>query len=509
VDKVTQEVVPILILIVAIAIVVRRLPKVELGHTAEFKHRRILNWVPLGLTYAFLYMGRYNLNALKDQNFISSKEFGDIDAVGAMVYGLAFLINGPLCDRLGGRFTMLLAAGGAAVANLAIGLLMWKDHAVPGVAALVMLNALNMYFQSFGAVSIVKVNASWFHLRERGTFGGIFGILISLGLYLAYDWAPKLVDIFGGDEKRTPAHIGALPVLFVAPALLIGLSFIASFMWVRDTPADAGLGNFDVADASSGDDGPPDKAWVVIKRMVSNRVILTIAFISGCSGFLRQGILKWFRSFAHGVGLNVTDAQGVLHNPSFIVQHWGMVSCVAGILGGVFAGVISDHLFNSRRPPVAVLLFAFLLAGSIAIIPALAAPIAVSFIIAFMAMSVIGVHGMLSGVASQDFGGRRNAGTATGLIDGFVYFGTALQAIVYGNILPEGQILQDGKMVANPAAGDISQWYGWPIAMIIMAVIGIILSLTVLNAVVKPKKYVGQTTSDAADLPKATAKEIH
>ena len=43
-----------------------------------------------------------------------------------------------------------------------------------------------MYFQSFGAVSIVKVNAAWFHVRERGTFGGIFGVLISLGLYLAF-----------------------------------------------------------------------------------------------------------------------------------------------------------------------------------------------------------------------------------------------------------------------------------------------------------------------------------
>jgi len=500
VDKVTQEVVPILILVAAIALVVRRLPKIELGHTAEFKHRRILNWVPLGLTYAFLYMGRYNLNALKDQNFITGKEFGDIDAVGALTYGLAFLINGPLCDKLGGRFTMLLAAAGASVANLAIGVLMWKDHTVPSA---------NMYFQSFGAVSIVKVNASWFHLRERGTFGGIFGILISLGLYLAYDWAPKLVDIFGGDAVRTRTETGSLPVLFIGPALLIGLSFIASFIWVRDTPADAGLGNFDVADASSGDDGPPDKAWVIIKRLVSNRVILTIAFISGCSGFLRQGILKWFRTFANGVGLNVKDATGVIHNPSFIVQHWGMVSCVAGILGGVFAGVISDQLFKSRRPPVAVLLFAFLLAGSIAIIPALAAPIALSFIIAFMAMSVIGVHGMLSGVASQDFGGRRNAGTATGLIDGFVYFGTALQAVVYGHILPESKILVAGQMVDNPASKDISNWLGWPVAMIVMALIGIVLSLTVLNAVVKPTRYVGQTTSDAAALPKATAKEKH
>jgi OPA family glycerol-3-phosphate transporter-like MFS transporter len=238
-------------------------------------------------------------------------------------------------------------------------------------------------------------------------------------------------------------------------------------------------------------------------------VILTIAFISGCSGFLRQGILKWFRTFANGVGLNVKDhATGVISNPSFVVEHWGMVSCVAGILGGVFAGVISDHLFNSRRPPVAVLLFSFLLVGSIAIIPALAAPIAVSFIIAFMAMSVIGVHGMLSGVASQDFGGRRNAGTATGLIDGFVYFGTALQAFVYGHILPESKILVAGKMVDNPASKDISNWYNWPIAMVIMSVIGIVLSLTVLKAVVKPTRYVGQVTADAAaKLPTATAHE--
>jgi OPA family glycerol-3-phosphate transporter-like MFS transporter len=495
VDKLTQEVVPIIILIIAIAFVVSRLPKVELGHTREFKRRRILNWVPLGLTYAFLYMGRYNLNALKDANLITGKDFGDIDAIGAIVYGLAFLINGPLCDRLGGRYTMLVAAVGAAIANAAIGILYWHGHAVPSVHALIVLNALNMYFQSFGAVSIVKVNASWFHLRERGTFGGIFGILISLGLYLAYDWAPKLAAITEWE-----------PTLFLAPALLIGLSWIACFIWVRDTPVDAGLPNFDVADASSGDDGPAERAGAVIKRMLTSRIILTIAFISACSGFLRQGILKWFRSFAAGVGLGVHDKLGNVTNPSFVVEHWGMVSCVAGILGGVFAGVLSDHLFKSRRPPVAVLLFGLLLIGAVAIIPALAYPIAVSGIIAFMAMAVIGVHGMLSGVASQDFGGRRNAGTATGLIDGFVYFGTALQAFVYGHILPESKIVVDGVTINNPAAKDISNWYAWPIAMVVMAVIGIILSLTVLKAVVAPRKLVGTISPEAA-MPKATARE--
>src|SRR5439155_13049454 len=93
-----------------------------------------------------------------------------------------------------------------------------------------------------------------------------------------------------------------------------------------------------------------------------------------------------------------------------------------------------------------------------------------------MLTAILGVHGMLSGVASQDFGGSRNAGTATGLIDGFVYFGGAFQAAIYGHTLPSG-----------PAAADISNWYVWPIAMIPMAVIGLGLSLSVWNARVSPR----------------------
>ncbi len=464
-DKLTQEVIPILILCSVIALVVRRLPKVDVGHTAAFRRRRVLNWLPLGLTYAFLYMGRYNLNTLKDWNIISGKEFGDVDAIGSIVYGLAFLINGPLADRWGGRVTILIAAAGSAACNAAIGLWIFSTGAPPSATTLTLVFAANMYFQSFGAVSIVKVNASWFHLRERGTFGGIFGILISLGLYLAFDWAPKITELT------------SLPWLFLAPAAIIAVFLVMSYLFVRDTPGDAGLPDFDVADASSGDTGPSDPPSKIIMRLLSNRVILTIAFISACSGFLRQGILKWYRTFASGVHLAGT----------FVYDHWGMISCAAGIAGGMFAGIISDHLFKSRRPPVAVLLFSFLLAGSIAIVPLLTVPSTVSFVIAFMAMSVIGVHGMLSGVASQDFGGRRNAGTATGLIDGFVYFGTALQGEVYGHLLPESKVMVGGKLVTNPESQNINNWYAWPIAMIPIAVIGLGLSLSIYKAVVKTK----------------------
>jgi OPA family glycerol-3-phosphate transporter-like MFS transporter len=453
-DKLTQEVIPILILCAVVALVVRRLPQIDVGHSAAFRHRRVLNWLPLGLTYAFLYMGRYNIVELMNNGAISGKDFGDIDAVGSIVYGLAFLVNGPLTDRFGGRAMILVAAAGSAVCNAAMGFHI-ASAAHPSVAVLTLLFAANMYFQSFGAVAIVKVNASWFHLRERGTFGGIFGILISLGLYLAFDWAPKI------------AQLTSLPWLFFAPAAILAVFWVLSFLFVRDTPADAGLADFDVADASSGETGPPDKALVILKRMLTNKVLLVIALISLCSGFLRQGILKWYKTFASGVHLDGT----------YVFQHWGMVSCAAGIMGGMFAGIISDHLFNSRRPPVAVFLFSILLVGAIAIIPALSFPVAIGFIIAVMAMAVIGVHGMLSGVASQDFGGRRNAGTATGLIDGFVYFGTALQGLVYARVLPER---------GTPESADVAHWYAWPVAMIPMAIIGLLLAIKVIKAVVTP-----------------------
>src|SRR4029077_9922374 len=56
------------------------------------------------------------------------------------------------------------------------------------------LYSLNMFFQSYGAVSIIKVKAYWFHVRERGLFGAIFGTLLSFGVYFAFDWGQAIAD---------------------------------------------------------------------------------------------------------------------------------------------------------------------------------------------------------------------------------------------------------------------------------------------------------------------------
>src|ERR1700742_1176437 len=88
-----------------------------LRHGGKFMMRRFINWFPLGMTYAFLCMGRYNLIVSKGAlgTLMSKTDLGIIFGVGTVTYALSFLINGPLIDKkLGGKRGIMIAALGAA-----------------------------------------------------------------------------------------------------------------------------------------------------------------------------------------------------------------------------------------------------------------------------------------------------------------------------------------------------------------------------------------------------------
>ena len=85
---------------------------------------------------------------------------------------------------------------------------------------------------------------------------------------------------------------------------------------------------------------------------------------------------------------------------------------------------------------------------------------------------------MLSGTASADFGGKKNAGVAVGLIDACVYFGTMSQSFLLGRILPEK---------GTPEASDLANWDVWPWAMLPVAGVGLLLALTLWNAKPVPR----------------------
>ena len=99
-----------------------------MGHSRWFMVRRFINWFPLGMTYAFLCMGRYNLIVAKSAlgTLMSKEDLGIIFGVGTCVYALSFLVNGPLIDKkLGGKQGMIISALGASLANIALGVLTW------------------------------------------------------------------------------------------------------------------------------------------------------------------------------------------------------------------------------------------------------------------------------------------------------------------------------------------------------------------------------------------------
>ena len=64
--------------LVLVGVVVGYFCNNPLRHSRRFMVRRFINWFPLGMTYAFLYMGRYNLNVAKNAlgTTMSNGDFG-------------------------------------------------------------------------------------------------------------------------------------------------------------------------------------------------------------------------------------------------------------------------------------------------------------------------------------------------------------------------------------------------------------------------------------------------
>lgn len=449
-------------------------------HSPEYKFRRFLNWFPLGLSYALLYMGRYNLTVSKSAlgSLMPNEVFGLIFGVGAWVYALAFLINGPLTDRIGGRKGMLIGMAGAVGANLLMGLYLWHAMSTPNPDpfmikwVFVLLYAVNMYFQAYGAVAIVKVNSSWFHIRERGIFSAIFGIMISSGLFLAYDVNSRLLasplskgkGFNGGD---------AVWIVFLAPAVLLAIFWLIEVFILRDKPSQAGHADFETGDAVLGKDGEDIPALELIKRVLSHPVIITIACVEFCTGVLRNGIMNWYYIFAKE---QLKD--GHLKGWEYMVNNWGLILMIAGIVGGVFAGAISDKFFQSRRAPTAGFLYLMTFVCTLLMIPYLNSGWVLGFLVFMMSIGVIGTHGLLSGTATMDFGGRKGAATAVGVIDGFVYLGTGLQALAIGHI------------TSSPKLG----WDYWPVFLAPFGLLGFFLLRRIWDA--KPQARTEEVVVD-------------
>ena len=155
-----------------------------------FRAARGLNWGALGVLYASYYMARYNFRfatpGMVEEFGFNVADISQIFVVWSLAYGTGQLVNGLLADRIGGKTSMLVGAAGTIVCNLIFGF----SSFVGTLATFGLIAILNGWFQSCGAPGMIKINAAWFARQERGTFSGIFGIMIQLGQYAINTLAP-------------------------------------------------------------------------------------------------------------------------------------------------------------------------------------------------------------------------------------------------------------------------------------------------------------------------------
>ncbi len=527
-----------------------------MDHSPAFRLRRFLNWFPLGLTYATMYMGRYNFNIVKNDigalYHLDKVQMGIIASAGFWTYGLSVALNGPLADRFGGRKAILIGAIGAAILNFFIGIMFAGGYTAHLLVSMSLLWSLNMYFQSFGALSVVKVNSTWFHVHERGVFGGIFGIMISSGYFLATTIGAWLL-----------ASFRSWTVIWFVPAAAMGGMFIVDYFMVRNRPSHAGQADFDTGDGSnagSAEDAPLPLADLA-KKVFHNPIVVSLIFAEFCTGFVRQGVMLYFTEYlaeVYGVSKTIPTMIPLGHplpklwnwalgaliggslgawlfhvvftrfylegpNPKqdgaqddrglraewkwvfmlfgfvsgggllswvlwILGKHWPLYSMTGpafmfgGIFGGLLCGWMSDKLFQSRRPPVAFYFYLVqvLMLGLLGMALGRGTWLGQVWAIVLLgltAMFIFGVHGMLSGTASMDFGGRKAAATVAGALDGIQYIGSGLTGFGLGWILKTYG--WDGNSVLGHAPANAWVWVG---AIIPFSLVGALIMTRLWNA---------------------------
>jgi len=405
-------------------------------HPPGFRQRRAWNWVSIGLLYASYYMCRYNFRfatpGMIAEFHFSTSQITDMLAIWSLAYGTGQLINGLLTDRIGGRLSLLFGAVGTIVINLIFGF-----ASLAGTfTTFSLIWLLNGYLQSFGCPGMVKINAAWFARQERGTFSGIFGLMIQLGQVAISFLAPLILAGFTLFAFTVPS--GEWRWLFRIPPLFTALAAIFMYFAAKPTPDEAGFPGAiqDEIDNSEG---------VTVSLMESFRTIFThplvwfYAIAYACTGAVRSSsdqiaILYFQDQLGFDMKTNIPNA----------ARRTLELMPLVAVAGSFLSGWISDRFFKGHRSPVAMYLYiieaAVIAIAAVILLQGHVGPTAGGIllgctILVLISFTANSTHSIVGSAAPMDIGGKKMAGFAAGVIDSFQYYGAAISLALTGRVL--------------------------------------------------------------------------
>lgn len=367
------------------------------------------------LAYAGFYLTRKSFSVAKidleklSTGGLTKPEMSWIDGGFLTAYAIGMVLSGICGDRYGTRKIVLAGMVGSVLAAVAMG-------AGSGFAWLALFFTLQGLFQSTGWAPLAKNIANFFSRRERGVIMGFWCTNYAIGGLVA--------SIFAGFVGQ---HLG-WRWTFILPAATLAVVCVLFFIFQKNRPEDVGLPPIEVyhdepieqlrPEASTAAEA--DGSWKSVLEVVSNPMVLLLAAIYFCLKPARYAILFWGPKY-------VNDRLGSgMAESGFLSAMFEL----AGPFSVVLAGLISDKLFASRRMPVSVICL-FLLSALLFVLDGLPNNRwmlgASLFLIGLLTYAP---DSLISGTACVDFGTKRGASTASGLVNGAGSVG----AIVGGTI---------------------------------------------------------------------------
>jgi OPA family sugar phosphate sensor protein UhpC-like MFS transporter len=381
-----------------------------------FRRHRMRVMFAITLGYGLIYTCRLALGVVKkpliDEGVFTPVELGMIGSALFYAYAIGKLTNGFLADHANMRRFLAVSFLLTALCNFAMGLntALWLA---------VLLWGLNGWFQSFGAPGGVVAMTAWFSNKERGRAYGIWSTAHSIGEGLTFIGVGSLVAALGWRYG------------FFGPAI-VGVIAAAGMYWlVRDRPRTMGLPTVNdwKQDYYHEAAKPNIKSVLGLQLSILKIPSIWVLCLAAATIYVtRYAINSWgilYLQEAHGMSL---PAAGTLL----------MISTVAGIVGAVAYGFISDTYFDARRPP-ANLLFAVLEITGLLIF--FFGPDTYWVLVVGMVLFGMGLTGLvtsLGGLFAVDIAPKRVAGAAMGVIGIFSYIGAGIQEQVSGALIEKG-----------------------------------------------------------------------
>ncbi len=443
-------------------------PSTVIKYPPGFRPRRGLNWVILGLMYASYYMCRYNFRfatpGMVEEFHFNKFEITKILAWWSVAYGFGQLINGLLTDRIGGRAAMLIGAAGTITINLIYGF----SSTVGTFSTFALIWLINGYFQSFGAPGMIKINAAWFNRTERGTFAGIFGFMIQMGQVAINNLAPLILA--GFTVGTFIVAEGDWRWLFRIPPIFTAIMAVLVAFIPKESPEAAGYPGLIHDELSAGDTGTRASVKDSFVTIFTHPLVWFYAVAYACTGAVRNSSDQLsILYFVEQLHLDMAK------KPAAVFWTLNLMPMVA-VFGSLASGIVSDKYFKGHRSPVAmglyfgqtvVILIAAAIINTGIVGPTPSGIFLGCLFLILISLTVNSTHSLVGAAAPMDIGGRKMAGFASGVIDSFQYFGTA---------------------IALPVIGWLLDKYGWGIWYPTMAGFGVIGGCAMLAVMAKQKR---------------------